>query len=240
MNPVRRRSQWSTIQVRPVTGELSQGKLELNQKRQADAAGLQNDTEVVVRLKEGGPEIQCRLSYHVRNEDVAVFSSADWNAAGWPENAGGLESIQLRKRTGTDIARIVASIRFIAVIAPILVAVCAIGPGLIWAPPTGDASASQVADASQLARELAATPHLSQPALAEVAVLRAELRSAQTSDASDQAQQNRYDVAYIVYALLVVLLSAAVIVPQAREVLGIHGRKKTPDTRQADTQCHLA
>ena len=230
-----RRNPWSTVKVRPVTGELSPGKVELNQKRKPDAANLQADTEVVVRLRKDGPEIQCLLSYHTRQDDLAVFSLPDWEAAGWPDNADDLESIQLRKRTGTDIARIVASLRFIAVIAPILVAVLAIGPGLIWPPPTPGTSASQVAGASQLARALAATPHLSPPALAEVAALRAELRVAQATDTSAQAQQRRYNVAYLVYALMVVLLAVAVTVPQARGVLGIRGRKKTPSAGQPGT-----
>lgn len=232
---MRHRNTWSTIPVAPIRGNLSRGRLELSQSRKADAANLPADTDVVVRLRKGGPEIQCRLSYHTRNEDRAVFSREDWQAAGWPEDASGLAFIQLRKRTGTDIARIFASIRFVAVIAPILVAVVAIGPGLIWPPPTTGTSASHVTGASELARELAATPHLSPPALAEVAALRAELRAAQTSDTSAQAQQHHYDVAYLVYALMVVLLAAAVTVPQAREVLGFRRRKKTPSAGQSGT-----
>jgi hypothetical protein len=221
-----RRNRWSTIQVRPVRDDgLSQGRLELNQKRQADAASLEKDTEVVVRLQPGGPKLQCQLSYHTRPEDVAAFSAADWQQAGWPQDATDLEAIQLKKRSRADVVRVVASIRFLAVIAPILVAACAIGPGLIWPPPTADPSASQVASASQLAGALAATPHLSQPALTEVAALRAELRAAQASEISGQAQQRRYDIAYLVYALIVVLLAAAVTVPQAREVLGFHRRR---------------
>jgi hypothetical protein len=88
---------------------------------------------------------------------------------------------------------------------------------------------------SQLARALAATPHLSQPALAEVAALRAELQVAQATDTSAHAQQHRYNVDYSAYAFLVFLLAIAVTVPQARGVLGIRGRKKTPGAGQPDT-----
>jgi hypothetical protein len=227
MGSRRRREQWSTVAVRPVRGELSPGVLELDQKRQAETGNLKSDTEVVVRLREGGPEIQCRLSYHTRNEDLAVFAQADWESAGWPGDGDGLTSIQLRKRTGADIARIFPTVRFLAAIAPLIIAACAIGPGLIWPPPSAGPSASQVAVASQLAAELAATAHLGQPARAEVAALRAELRAAQAGDTVDAAQQHHYDLAYIGYTILVVALSAAVTVPPAREVLGIRRRKKT-------------
>jgi hypothetical protein len=222
---MRRRDTWSTIPVRPIRGNVSQGQLELNQKRKADAANLPADTEVMVRLSESGPEIQCQLSYHARADDEAVFLEADWEAAGWPKDASNLASIQLKQRTKANIVRNAISLRFIAVIGPILVAACAIGPGLIWPPPSTATSASQVVGASQLARVLAATPHLSRPAMADVAALRAELRAAQATDTSTQAQQHRYNVAYLVYAILVLLLAIAVTVPQARGVLGIRSRK---------------
>jgi hypothetical protein len=228
---VRRRNPWSTIQVAPVRGNLSAGALELNQKRQTDAANLQQDTTVVVRLGEGGPEIQCQLSYYTRNEDRAVFSREDWESAGWPKNDAGLESIQLRKRTRNDIVRNTLSVRFVAIIAPILVAIFAIGPGLIWPPPSSDIPANQIASANQLARELATTPHLSPPALDEVEALQTELRAAQTSDTSVQLQQHRYDAAYLLYAVMVVALAIAVAVPQAKGFRRIKRQKKSPIRR---------
>jgi hypothetical protein len=203
---------------------VSQGHLELPRNRQAEAAGLPDGSTVVVRLREDGRRIECLLAYHDRNEDRAVFSRADWETAGWPTDAGELSAIQLRKRTGTDIARNAVSLRFLVVIAPIIIAIFAIGPGLIWPPPSTGASASQVAVANQLAEELVTAPHLSHAALAEVAALRAELRAAQASATSIQRQQHRYDVAYLLDAAVVAVTALAVAIPQVRGVLGFRAR----------------
>jgi hypothetical protein len=224
---VSRGDPWSKIEVPPAEGDLSPGTFELDDRHQTEA-GLQAGTDVVVRLGKGWPEIQCRLSYVKRAVDQAVFSRADWEAAGWPTDATGLTAIQLRRRTATDVARNAMSIRFLAVIVSILVAVFAIGPGLIWSPPSTATSAVQVASANQLAGQLAAAPHLSLRVHAEVAALHAELRAAQTSQASVQSQQHRYDAAYLVYALMVVLLAIAVALPQAAGILRIRRQKKKP------------
>jgi hypothetical protein len=174
-------------------------------------------TDVVIRLREGKPEIQCRLSYQERPQRQAIFSSADFSNLKWSAE-GNFENIELRRRAGRDIARNAASNRGIVIIAPFLAAAFAFGPTVLWPAPTSDAVLAPLAAANQLAGQLASVRDLSPQLQSEVTSLRAELRTAQATSSAAQAQNADNENADTVYDIVVVLAALAVAVPELSDL----------------------
>jgi hypothetical protein len=208
----RRPPAWKLISVPPAQGDPGDGMLELKDTHRASLDMAEN-TVVVARLGSGRPQIQCRLKYVNKAEDQPVFSRKDWAALDPPSTEIG--SFELRTRTKGDFARLALSNKFLIIIAPVIVAILAIGPGLIWAPPSNIASSAHIYSADQLAGELSSAPGLSPRSRSEVMSLQAELSEIQASNASVMQQQSNYGWAYLAYALVVALLAILAAAPQA-------------------------
>lgn len=204
---------WDPITVPPAQGNPGDGVLQLNATHQA-SLDISENTTVVARLGPRRPQIQCRLKYVNKALDQAVFSEKDWAALD-PPSGQEIKSFELRTRTKGDVARLTLSNRFLIIIAPTIVAILAIGPGVIWAPASNIASSAHIYSADQLAAELSSAPGLSPRARSEVTSLQAELSESQASNTSVMQQQNRYNHVYLIYALIVALLAILAAVPQA-------------------------
>lgn len=204
---------WTPMTVSPAQGTPGPGVLELNVKRK-ETLGINANSTVLVRLGKDFPQIRCQLKYADRAQDQAVFSLDDWNALD-PPSDGEVKSFELRRQTKGDVARLMLSNKFLIIIAPVIVALLAIAPGLIWAPPSTTGSSAHIENAYQLAGALSSAPGLSPRLRSEVTSLRAELSQAQASDASVMQQQSNYGWAYLAYALVVALLAVSAAAPQA-------------------------
>jgi len=210
---MKRRPTWTRVTVSPAQGDPGKGVLELNGNHK-DTVCIDGDTTVFVRLGNNLPQIRCRLKYSDRAQDQAVFSEKDWNALKPPPEEE-ITGFECRRQTKGDVARLVLSNKFLIIIAPVIVALVALAPGWIWAPPSTTGSSAHIDHAYQLAGELSSTPGLSPRLRSEVTSLQAGLSQAQASDASVMQQQSNNGWAYLGYALLVALLAVSAMVPQA-------------------------
>ena len=208
----RRPPAWTSVPVPPAQGNPGDGVLELKEKNKVTYNNA--DTTVLVRLGDGFPQIRCQLQYKDKEQDLAVFSEKDWKALK-PPSGNEVTSFEFRRQTKGDFARLVLSNKFLIIIAPVIVAFCAIAPGVIWVAPSTIGSSAHIDNAYQLAGELSSTPGLSPRLRSEVTSLKAELSQAQASDASVMQQQSNNGGALLGYAIIVALLAVSAVVPQA-------------------------
>ncbi len=180
-------------------------------------------TAVVIRLRNGKPEIQCRIGYQERAQKQAVFSKKDWPNLQWSDKDT-VTDFELRPLTNRDMARNAATSRGLVIIAPVIAGILALAPVLLWPAPGGDATLAHTTAANQLAGELASARGLSPRLQSEAAELRAELRAAQATTAAAQAQKADNDNATIAYEIAVGVAAVVVAGPEVVDL--ILGRRR--------------
>jgi len=208
-----------TVGLEPVQGKVDPGIVRLDDELSNFPAG----TAVVIRLRDGKPEIQCRISYQNRAQKQAIFSSKDWPNLQWSAEDN-VTNFELRQLTRRDMARNAASPRGLVIIVPVLVAFLALAPVVLWPGPSSSAIVASTTAANKLAGQLASTHGLSPRLKSEAASLLAELRAAQTASAAVQTQKADNDNATAVYEIAVALAAVVVAGPEVVDL--ILGRRR--------------
>lgn len=212
-------SPWVTVNLEPVEGGAAPGIVRVDE----EVPGFPAGTTVVIRLRDGKPEIQCRISYQERAQKQAVFSGEDWPNLQWSDKDH-VTNFELRPLTSRDMARNAASSRGLVIIAPVIAGILALAPVLLWPAPAGDATLAHTVAANQLAGELASAHGLSPQLRSEAASLQAELRAAQAASAADQARKADNDSATTVYEIAVGVAAVVVAGPEVVDL--ILGRRR--------------
>lgn len=211
---------WVPVPAEPVQGEVEAGVVEIP----TGSARFRAGTTVMVRLGADLPAVQCRVRYADRAQAQAVFSAAEFNQLGWSE-LGGHRQVEIRAQLAPDVARTVFSLRSLRVLAPVVAALIALGPLLIWPAPGNSASQAQITAAEVRATDLANTPGISGDLRRQLDELRSGLRAAVHGNAATLAQRSANARATAANGIAVVILAIVFAAPPFAELVGLRRRR---------------
>jgi hypothetical protein len=150
----RRRGQgWTPVQAEVVTDQSIPDGVASITNGLADSFTL--NSAVVIRLRHGGPELQCKVARNDNNPARIRFSEASGEVLGI---TGDIKALEIRERGTADGMRNLKTIGTVAAAAPFLVAVLAIVPGVLWPAPSGNDAAQVNAVWQNVVASLAGTP----------------------------------------------------------------------------------